>query len=50
VTRDSGALRAVGTVVKPGRRVAFSQAEIFDSANRLVASATSSCLIMPAAG
>ena len=32
VTRDSGALRAVGTVVKPGRRVAFSQAEIFDSA------------------
>jgi uncharacterized protein (TIGR00369 family) len=47
VTRDSGALRAVGTVVKPGRRVAFSQAEIFDSAGRLVASATSSCLIMP---
>jgi acyl-coenzyme A thioesterase PaaI-like protein len=46
VTRDSGALRAVGTVVKPGRRVAFSQAEIFDSAGRLVASATSSCLIM----
>ncbi|HEY5019266.1 MAG TPA: PaaI family thioesterase [Streptosporangiaceae bacterium] len=49
VTRDSGALRAVGTVVKPGRRVAFSQAEIFDSAGKLVASATSSCLIMPGA-
>ena len=47
VTRDSGALRAVGTVVKPGRRIAFSQAEIFDHAGRLVASATSSCLIMP---
>ena len=47
VTRESGTLRAVGTVVKPGRRVAFSQAEIFDSAGRLVASATSSCLIMP---
>ena len=31
----------------PGRRVAFSQAEIFDSAGKLVASATSSCLIMP---
>ena len=30
VTRDSGTLRAVGTVVKPGRRVAFSRAEIFD--------------------
>ncbi len=34
VTRDSGALRAVGTVVKPGRRVAFSQAEIFDGAGQ----------------
>jgi uncharacterized protein (TIGR00369 family) len=50
VTRESGALRAVGTVVKPGRRVAFSQAEIFDRAGKLVASATSSCLIMPGAG
>src|ERR1700722_2670928 len=49
VTRESGALRAVGTVVKPGRRIAFSQAEIFDRAGKLVASATSSCLIMPGA-
>jgi uncharacterized protein (TIGR00369 family) len=49
VTRDSGALRAVGTVVKPGRRVAFSQAEIFDAAGKVVAAATSSCLIMPGA-
>ena len=50
VTRDSGSLRAVGTVVKPGRRVAFSQAEIFDAAGKVVATATSSCLIMPGAG
>ena len=49
MTRDSGTLRAVGTVVKPGRRVAFSQAEIFDAAGKLVAAATSSCLIMPGA-
>jgi len=49
VTTDSGPLRAIGTVVKPGRRVAFSQAEVFDGAGRLVASATSSCLIMPGA-
>jgi uncharacterized protein (TIGR00369 family) len=49
VTRESGALRAVGTVVKPGRRIAFSKAEIFDQAGKLVASATSSCLIMPGA-
>jgi uncharacterized protein (TIGR00369 family) len=47
VTRDSGSLRAVGTIVKPGRRVAFSQAEIFDGAGKVVATATSSCLILP---
>jgi uncharacterized protein (TIGR00369 family) len=46
ITRESGTLRAVGTVVKPGRRVAFSRAEIFDQAGKLVASATSSCLII----
>jgi uncharacterized protein (TIGR00369 family) len=47
VTRDSGTLRAVGTVVKPGRRVAFSRAEITDAAGKVVATATSSCLVMP---
>jgi uncharacterized protein (TIGR00369 family) len=46
VTRDSGTLRAVGTIVKPGRRVAVAEAEIFDAAGRLVASATSSCLVI----
>ncbi len=49
VTRDSGMLRAVGTVVKPGSRVAFSRAEIFDGTGKLVATATASCLIIPAA-
>lgn len=49
VTRGSGTLRAVGTVVKPGRRVAFCRADIFDGAGKVVATATSSCLIMPAA-
>jgi uncharacterized protein (TIGR00369 family) len=49
VTRDSGTLRAIGTVVKPGRRVAFSSAEILDGRGKVVATATSSCLIMPAA-
>jgi uncharacterized protein (TIGR00369 family) len=48
VTRDSGTLRAIGTVVKPGRRVAFSRAEILDGRGKVVATATSSCLIMPA--
>jgi uncharacterized protein (TIGR00369 family) len=49
VTHDSGTLRAVGTVVKPGRRVAFCRADIFDGAGKVVATATSSCLIMPGA-
>jgi uncharacterized protein (TIGR00369 family) len=49
VTRDSGTLRAIGTVVKPGRRVAFSKAEILDGLGKVVATATSSCLIMQAA-
>jgi uncharacterized protein (TIGR00369 family) len=48
VTTDSGTLRAVGTVVKPGRRVAFSRAEILDGRGKIVATATSSCLIMRA--
>ena len=47
VTRDSGTLRAVGTVVKPGRRVAFCRADIIDGAGKVVATATSSCLVMP---
>jgi uncharacterized protein (TIGR00369 family) len=48
VTRESGTLRAVGVVVKPGRRVAFSRADIFDGAGKVVATATSSCLVIPA--
>ena len=46
VTLDSGVLRATGEVTKPGRRVAFSRAEIVDQAGKLVATATSSCLVM----
>lgn len=46
VTIDSGLLRATGLVTKAGRRVAFSSAEIVDQAGKLVATATSSCLVM----
>ena len=49
VTKDSGSLRAIGTVVKPGRRVAFASAEILDAAGKVVATATSSCLVMGSA-
>jgi len=44
----SGLVVATGTVVKPGRRVAFGRAEIVDGAGRPVAEATGSCLIMDA--
>jgi uncharacterized protein (TIGR00369 family) len=46
VTLASSPVRAIGQVTKPGRRVAFASAEIEDSAGKVVASATGSCLIM----
>ncbi len=46
VTTDSGLLRATGLVTKRGRRVAFCTAEVLDQTGRLVATATSSCLVM----
>jgi uncharacterized protein (TIGR00369 family) len=45
VTLRSGTLVATGRVVKPGRRVATATAEIVDGDGRLVATASSSCLI-----
>jgi uncharacterized protein (TIGR00369 family) len=47
VHATSGPLTAVGTVVKPGRRVAFSEGEVRDAAGRVVATATSSLLVFP---
>ncbi|MGY1695155.1 PaaI family thioesterase [Geodermatophilus sp. SYSU D00814] len=47
VTRDSGPLTAVGTVVKPGRRVAFAEGQVLDAAGRVVATASSSLLVFP---
>ncbi|MGO9344122.1 MAG: PaaI family thioesterase [Acidimicrobiales bacterium] len=46
VTKTSGLLRATGHVTKPGRRVAFCAARIVDGEDKLVATATSTCLIM----
>jgi uncharacterized protein (TIGR00369 family) len=46
---DSGELLAVGTVVKPGRRIAFAQATVTDSEGRAVATATSTLLVFPVA-
>jgi uncharacterized protein (TIGR00369 family) len=47
VTVGSGTLRCAGTVLSRGSRVALAQAQILDGADRLVAHATSSCLIFP---
>jgi uncharacterized protein (TIGR00369 family) len=46
LTSASGLVVATGTVVKPGRRVAFARAEIIDTTGKLVAEATGSCLVM----
>jgi uncharacterized protein (TIGR00369 family) len=47
VTVRSGLLRCEGTVLSRGSRIALAQAQVFDAADKLVAHATSSCLIFP---
>ncbi len=47
VTVDTGRVRAVGTVISGGRRTALAQAQLVDAADRLLAHATSSCLLFP---
>jgi uncharacterized protein (TIGR00369 family) len=44
-TVDSGTLRCEGTVVSQGRRTALAESRITDSAGRLIAHATSSCML-----
>lgn len=46
VRADSGTVRCVGTVVHRGRRTALAQAELRDGSGRLLATATSSCVIL----
>jgi uncharacterized protein (TIGR00369 family) len=45
VTVDTGSLRCTGEVVSMGRRTAFAQTSLTDSAGRLLAHATSTCLL-----
>ena len=47
VTVDTGTLRCEGTVLQRGRRTALAEARLTDPADRLVAHATSTCLIFP---
>ncbi len=46
VTEDTGRVLAVGRVLHRGRRTALAEASLTDGAGRVVAHATSSCLIM----
>jgi uncharacterized protein (TIGR00369 family) len=45
VTVESGLLTCEGTVIQRGRRTALAQAQLTDGADRLVAHATSTCMI-----
>ncbi|MFI7708444.1 PaaI family thioesterase [Nonomuraea sp. NPDC049480] len=47
ITVDTGPVRAIGTIVNSGRRTALAQAQLVDATDRLLAHATSSCLIFP---
>ncbi|BCJ55679.1 aromatic compound degradation protein PaaI [Actinoplanes sp. NBRC 14428] len=48
VTLASGRLATTGTVLQRGRRTALAEARMTDTAGRLVAHATSSCMIFDA--
>ncbi|MGW6925948.1 PaaI family thioesterase [Streptomyces sp. NPDC054950] len=47
ITADTGTVRVIGTVVSAGRQTALAQAQLFDATDRLLAHATSSCLLFP---
>lgn len=50
VRADTGTLTAVATVTKSGSRIAFAEARVVDEAGRLMATATSTCLVFPLEG
>jgi len=47
ITSDTGRVVAEGRVTKPGSRAAFVEADIKDAEGRLLATATSTCLVFP---
>ncbi len=46
MNRDTGPVRAEGRVIQMGRRAAFAEAEIKDAQGRVMATATSTLLVM----
>ncbi|MER7540762.1 PaaI family thioesterase [Streptomyces sp. NPDC097704] len=47
ITRDTGKIRAVGTVLSQGRRTALAEAGLYDAEDRLLGHATSTCMLFP---
>jgi len=47
VLASTGELKAVGKVTKPGSRAAFAEGSVFDSAGKLLATASSTLLVFP---
>ncbi|MFE7764708.1 PaaI family thioesterase [Streptomyces sp. NPDC057438] len=47
ITVDTGRVRAVGTVLNGGRRTVLAEATLIDEEDRLLAHATSSCMLLP---
>lgn len=47
ITVETGRVTATGRVTKPGSRAAFVEADIKDADGRLLATATSTCLVFP---
>ncbi len=47
ITADTGRVRAIGTVVSRGRQTALAEARLLDTEERLLAHATSSCMLFP---
>jgi uncharacterized protein (TIGR00369 family) len=50
VTEASGMLRCDGRVISKGRQTALGEAHLYDATGKLVAHATSTCLIFPLPG
>jgi uncharacterized protein (TIGR00369 family) len=47
ITVETGRVRATGRVTKPGSKAAFVEADLRDAGGRLLATATSTCLVFP---
>jgi uncharacterized protein (TIGR00369 family) len=47
ITLETGEVRAEGTLIQGGRRVAYCEGRLTDAAGKLLCHGTSSCLIFP---